>query len=146
MIVKMQKPIELVNTCDALYDVTLLEAAIVWYSPRPVARLKKIFMYGNYPAVAIHKDKVHIHRLVMMYSQDDKTLGGKYVDHIDGNKLDSRPHNLRLLTPSEHQSITNKGRRQTPEHIAKRTDTTTRTRYGHSIYENPELLKENSNV
>lgn len=137
MIVRIQKPIELINTCTAIYDAPLLESALLWYSIKPIARLKKVFMYGRYPAVAIYKEKIHIHRLVMMYLQDDRTLGGKYVDHIDGNKLDSRPDNLRLLWPSEHQSITNKGRVQSADHIAKRIDATTRTRYGHSIHDTP---------
>ncbi len=32
------------------------------------------------------------------------------------------------------------GKKQTPEHINKRIDATTQTRYGHSIYEHSYLL------
>jgi uncharacterized phage protein (TIGR01671 family) len=40
-----------------------------------------------------------------------------------------------LKSASQHQRITNKGRKQSPDHIAKRTASMRRTRY-----ENPELL------
>lgn len=41
MIVKHQKPIEFVNDCDCLVDYKELEKAIIWYSKKPVVRLKK---------------------------------------------------------------------------------------------------------
>lgn len=55
MIINSQKTIELVNTCDAKYDQEILVDAILWYTEKPTARLKKVFMYGKYPAVAIYK-------------------------------------------------------------------------------------------
>ena len=65
-------------------------------------------------------------------------MRNEYVHHINGNKLDFRLENLELIQPSKHQSLTNKGRKQTKEHIMKRINAVSMTRYGHMVYENPE--------
>ena len=65
--VKIQRKIEFINNCCAVVDYDELEKAILLYSCKPTISKKHIFMYGNYPAVSIGKDKIHIHRLMMMY-------------------------------------------------------------------------------
>lgn len=137
MIVKEQKPIEFVNTCNAKFDARHLEQAILLKTNKPVQRLKRVFMHGKYPAISIHGMKYHIHRLLTEYWSGDIT--GFYVDHINGDKLDATLPNLRILEPAVHQSITNKGRRQTPQHVYRRIASTVKTRYG-KVYENKELL------
>lgn len=130
-----QKPIELVNTCGAIYDERALIAAMLWFAADPMEQKKKVFMYGRYAAVAIGHHKLHIHRLLMTHK-----LGGikkgDYVHHKNENRLDNRIKNLEVMSASEHQRITNKGRKQLPEHVAKRTASMKKTRY-----ENPELLR-----
>jgi len=142
MIIKGYKPIQFLNQCKCLYDAEDLEDAIKWYSGKPVARIKRIFIYGRYPAVSIYDEKIHIHRLLAMYYEQRDLDSAEYIHHIDGDPLNARRENLVIQAASEHQHNANKGRRQSPEHIAKRIDATTKTRYGHSIYENPELVKE----
>ena len=139
MIVKEQKPIRLINSCGAIYDDKTLKEAVLWYSKRyigkPVIREKKVFMYGRYPAVSIHRYKIHLHRLIFSYDIGVMIVSS-YIHHINGNKLDNRLENLQQMSASEHQSITNKGRKQSPEHIAKRMASMRRTRYS-----NPHLIK-----
>lgn len=61
LIVKEQKKLEFINDCHCIVDYAELEKAINWYSDKPTARLKHIYMHGNYPAVSIYKEKIHIH-------------------------------------------------------------------------------------
>jgi hypothetical protein len=72
MALKIQKPIEIINSCGAIFDETELKKAIIWFSDVPVIRFKKVYMHGCYPAVSIGKTKLHIHRLLMMYWSGDK--------------------------------------------------------------------------
>jgi hypothetical protein len=136
------REIEFVNQCKCLYSAKDLERAINWYSDKPVARLKRVFMHGRYPAISIYDEKIHVHRLLAMYYEERDLDSAEYVHHIDGDVLNARRDNLVIQSASEHQRNANLGHKQSPQHIAKRIDATTRTRYGHPIYENPELLKE----
>lgn len=135
MRVKIQKRIEFINECECEFNYGDLARAIYWYSDKPVARLKRIFMYGRYPAVSIYDKKIHIHRLLAMYYEQRDLDRAEYVHHIDDNPLNALHCNLVIQSAPEHQSNIHRGRKQSPEHIAKRIDATTRTRYGHSIYE-----------
>lgn len=58
---KVQSPIKLINNCGA--------------------------MNGKYPAVSIYKEKVHIHRLLMMYKHKTKFPTNIHIHHKDGDKL-----------------------------------------------------------
>lgn len=86
MIIKEQKPIELINTCEAIYDEKELISAILWYAKKPVAKNKHIYMHGEYPAVSIYKEKIHIHRLLMLYWTNGNIKNDYIVHHINGNK------------------------------------------------------------
>ena len=65
MTVKTQKKIEFNNTCNCIVDYNELENAILWYVEKPVQSIKKIYIHGNYPAITINREKIHIHRLLM---------------------------------------------------------------------------------
>ena len=136
MIVHKQKPLQFNSPADVLFDAAELKVAILWYSSKPVARLKHIFLYGRYYAVSIYEEKLHIHRLLMTYWLKRDLEPTEYVHHKNGNKFNNLRENLELLPASLHQSVTNKGRKQSATHIAKRTASMKRTRY-----ENPELLQ-----
>jgi len=116
MIVKNQRPIKFNNTCDCIVDETELAKAIIWYSESPVSRNKKIFMSGKYPAVAIYKEKIHVHRLLMMYWKQRRLESYEYVHHKDENKKNSLRGNLEVMGVSEHQSHHTKGRRFSDNH------------------------------
>jgi len=141
MIVNKQKPICIEKTCHCWVDRHDIIKSILWWTDKPVCRIKKIFMHGRYPAISIHGQKIHLHRLLMSWKVGRKLNRKEYVHHKDENPLNNHLWNFEIQTPAKHQSITNKGRKQTKEHILKRADATTKTRYGHLIYENPELLK-----
>ena len=84
---------------------------MLWYQDKPTSRLKHIYMFGNYPAVTIFKEKIHIHRLLMMYWNGIRKLDkNTYVHHIDENKLNASKDNLMFINASLHQSKHNKGK------------------------------------
>ena len=143
MIINEQKPIEFINQCNCDVNLELLEAAILWFANgKNVARLKKIFIYGRYPAISIYEQKIHIHRLLCMYFYDRELDSLEYVHHIDGDRLNAQMYNLRLMGASEHQSQANKGKPHNPEHRKRAADAMCMARYGHSLHENKELLND----
>ena len=91
-------------------DYKELEKAIIWYSDKPVARLRKIYMLGNYPAISVYHEKIHVHRLLMMYWERRKLKREEYVHHKDENKLNALRDNLVIMPESEHQRLHTKGR------------------------------------
>lgn len=111
MIVKEQKEIEFINDCDCLVDYNELSKAIMWYQNKPTAKLKHIYIYQNYPTISIYDKKLHIHRLLMMYWNNNKSLDKEiYVHHIDGNKLNALRNNLTVMINIEHQRMHNIGK------------------------------------
>lgn len=128
MIVKFQKSIEIVNKCGAIFDENELKDAIVWYSEKPVTRIKRVYMYGEYPAVSIYDQKIHIHRLLMMYWENRQLDTEEYVHHKNENKLCAVKGNLELLPCAKHQSHHNKGKTLSAEHRAKISDANRRRR------------------
>jgi hypothetical protein len=119
MIVKHQKEIQFINDCGCLVDLTELAKAIQWYSDKPVARVKHIYMYGNYPAVSIYKEKIHVHRLLVMYWENRLLNPSEYVHHHDGNKLNALKDNLSIMEQRNHQSLHNSGKFLTLSHRQK---------------------------
>ena len=114
-----QKKIKFNTTCDAIYDKDTLAKAIIWYSDKPVCETKKVYMFGRYPAITIYDKKIHIHRLIVMYSLKQDLESFMYVHHKDGNRLNALLENLELIHASKHQSLHNKGKKLTKEHRAK---------------------------
>ncbi|WP_137744898.1 hypothetical protein [Robertmurraya siralis] len=119
MIVTTQKPIEFVNKCDCLVDYRELEKAILWYTKKPVTRLKTIYMHGRYPAVSIYKEKIHVHRLLMMFWKNRILSKEEQVHHKDENKLNALKSNLEIVFEGSHQSFHNKGKTLGKEHKRK---------------------------
>ena len=139
MRIKKQKPIRFTNQCDCIVDYIELEKAIIWYSEKPVARVKTIFMYGRYPAISIYDKKIHVHRLLMMYWLNKDLDRYEYVHHIDRNPLNAISQNLSVLECSEHQSKFLKGKKQEAKFAFRRTNASCIARYGHP--RKPETLK-----
>lgn len=119
MTVKNQKPIKFINKCGCIVDYQELERAILWYQKKPTISKKTIYMHGCYPAVSIHKKKIHVHRLLAMYWEGKMILENNIVHHIDANKLNSLKNNLSVINSSEHQSYHNKGKTLSEEHRVK---------------------------
>ena len=141
MIVKYQKPLVFNNKCGAIFIEWQLESAILWYNQiSPVCRIKTIFMNGKYPAISIHGEKIHVHRLIMSWLMKEHIPRNVHVHHKNENKLDARGSNLEIKIAGYHLSSHNKGRKQSLSHKTKRLNASCITRYGHAIYEDPELL------
>jgi hypothetical protein len=146
MIVKKQKPLVFVNRCAAEYEEWQLEQAILWQSQtRPVVRVKHVYMHGNYPAISIHGDKFHIHRLILSWHYKRSLKREEYAHHKDKNKMNARLSNLELMSESAHQSHHNKGKKVSAVTRKRLTEANKRnwaTKWKHRrAYETPELLK-----
>ena len=110
MTINKQKDIKFINDCKCIVDYCELSKAIIWYQEKPTASIKHIYMHVNYPAVSIHKNKIHIHRLLMLYWKNGNINKDMCVHHIDGNKLNASKCNLSLCKIRDHQSFHNKGK------------------------------------
>ena len=119
MIINRQNPIEINSPLEVLFDGKDLKKAILWYSDKPVARLKHVYLYGRYYAVTIYEQKIHIHRLLMMYWLKRDLQSNEYVHHKNGNRFNNLRYNMELLPASVHQSRINKGKKFSKEHRRK---------------------------
>ncbi len=119
MTIKTQRPIAFINDCGCMVDEKDLKAAILRQAERPVANIKHIYLYGHYPAVSIHNDKVHVHRLLMAYWLDISLCSLGHIHHKDGNRLNALKENLEHLPAGVHISNHLTGRLLGKEHRAK---------------------------
>lgn len=119
MIVNFQKRIEFNSPVEVLFDSNELRKAITWYSKKPVCRLKHVFLHGRYYAVSVYDQKIHIHRLLMMYWLNRDLGRYEYVHHKNGNRFNNLKDNLELQWVSVHQSGINKGKKFSIEHKAR---------------------------
>jgi hypothetical protein len=117
--VKRQAKIDFSNECECLVDYSELEKAILWYQQKPSLSKKKIYLHGHYPAVSIHNEKVHVHRLLMQYWLRTKLPFEYSVHHLNENKLDARKENLSLILNKTHNSEHNKGKVLSETHRQK---------------------------
>jgi hypothetical protein len=117
-----QLKINFINDCNCQVDYNELEKALLWRSKKPISKTRHIYLHGDYPAVAIGKTKIHIHRLLMMFWLKTNLPSDFYVHHIDGNKLNAKIDNLILVHSVKHQSEHNKGKVLSKEHRRKIAD------------------------
>lgn len=110
MTLKTQRAVKLQNKCGCIFDHDELVAATIWYSDKPIQSQKRISMHGRYPCVSIGKEKIHIHRLLMMYWCGRRLKASEHVHHKNENKLDARRENLEVVSASAHTSMHNKGK------------------------------------
>jgi hypothetical protein len=119
MIINKQKPIAFNSPTEVLFDQEELAKAILWYSDKPVSRLKHVFLYGKYYAVSIYEQKIHIHRLLMMFWLKRDLQHNEYVHHKNGNRFNNLRENLDVVFSSDHQSRHNKNKILSDTHRKK---------------------------
>ena len=117
--IKKQKNITFVNTCNCIVDYDLLEKAMLWYSNKPLYSQRVIYIHSKYPTVSIYDKKMHIHRLLMMYKLQSDINENMHVHHKDGNKLNAQLNNLELIDSKKHQHLHHKNKKLTKEHKEK---------------------------
>jgi len=119
MIINKQKPIEFNSPNEVLFDTDELKKAILWYTDKPVCRLKHVYLHGRYYAVSIYDQKIHIHRLLMMYWLQRDLSPYEHVHHINGNRFNNLRDNLEIMHASIHISHHQKGIPKSDEHKLK---------------------------
>lgn len=141
--IKRQKEIFIINECSAIFDKDELKQAILWKTELPVLSTKRVFMYGNYPAISIYDKKIHIHRLLMEYWLNARIPKEFAVHHLNENKLDARKENLAVILHSVHISSHNKGKKPAESTIKATIESNKRRKGTHykNIHENKELLE-----
>jgi len=117
--IKQQKQISIKNVCNAIFDEQKLISAILWYTNKPVYRVKNVYIHGKYPAVSVYDKKIHIHRLLLMFHMQSDIDSDFFVHHKDGNKLNASLDNLELMEVGKHQSLHNAGKILSIEHRQK---------------------------
>ena len=90
-----------------------------WADGKVLMRCRKVYMHGNYPAVSIFDEKLHIHRLIYSYNHRKKLLRSIHVHHKDDNKLNAFTDNLEEIKDSIHMSHHNKGKALSQDHKDK---------------------------
>lgn len=119
MIVNKQKHIEFNSPTEVLYEADELRKAILWYTTKPVCRLKHVYLHGRYYAVSIYDQKIHIHRLLMMYWLKRDLAINEHVHHINGNRYNNLRENLEVIPAPIHISNHQRGVTKSDEHKAK---------------------------
>jgi len=117
MTIRNQKKIKWDNKCNCIVDLDILTKSVIWYSKSPVQEHKSIYLYGEYAAVSIGKEKVHIHRLLMNYVIGYIIPTELSVHHLDGNKLNNSISNLAIMVGSYHNKHHMKGFHPTEKQI-----------------------------
>ena len=141
MIVNEQKPIVFDNKCHAIFCADDLKEAILQKTTKPVCRVKAIYIYGHYPAISIHGEKYHIHRLIAEYKLGGALGRSESAHHSDGNPLNALWENINIMRQGDHVRHHLAGKKQDPEFARRRTNASCIAKYGHAIHD-PELLEK----
>lgn len=60
---------------------------------------------NGYHVMMIHRKRYYAHRLVWLYLYGEWPSGDLVVDHIDGDRMNNRKDNLRLLTRYDNMML-----------------------------------------
>jgi hypothetical protein len=68
------------------------------------------------------KTPAHLHRLIMQRIMGRPLRAGEYIDHMNGDKVDNRRSNLRLVTKSQNGMNLRRGKGLTSKYIGVHCD------------------------
>ncbi len=137
-----QQPLIFENKCGCIVDYNLLESAMLWYANTPLIPFRKIYLHGLYAAVSIYNEKIHIHRLIMMYKSKVRLPPNLIVHHKDGNKLNNAIENLEITSNYRHASHHNKSKVLTIVHRNKISEANKRRKGLRHRRKRPEITPE----
>jgi len=103
---------------------------MLWFGDgnRPFSK-RKIYLDGCYPAVAIDRKRVYVHRLIAMYTQRERFLPTTYCHHIDGNVLNASVANIKTMPSGEHSALHLSGKKLSDETRRKMSE----AKMGHEV-------------
>mgnify|MGYP000480381418 CR=1 FL=1 len=80
MTINIQRPIHFAYSCECIVDEEMLKSAMLWYAcGKPMRASKLIFMQGKYPAITIGANKIHIHRILVMFNEKRRIKSSEIV-------------------------------------------------------------------
>ena len=59
----------------------------------------------GYEVLTVNNKRIRVHRIVMEAMLGRPLLSSEHIHHLNGNKSDNRPDNLRLFSSSEHAKL-----------------------------------------
>ena len=87
--------------------------------PNPKKTKPASAMHSRYKKMRVNGVQVSVHRHVAEQMLGRALLPTEAVHHINGNRYDNRPENLRVMLISDHSRLENEGKQLTASHRAK---------------------------
>lgn len=91
----------IINKYDDYAEVCIKENIKILIDLEDIEKVSKYtwFMMGDYPGAHINKTSISMHNYILNRNTTDRTI---VCDHINGNKLDNRKSNLRIIKASNN--------------------------------------------
>lgn len=114
------------TTCEKVFYRKRTEISTNNFCSRPCYNIWNKRNFHSYPK----SGGKHLHRIMVEKALGCPLPSGAIVHHIDGNKQNWDPINLKITDHCGHAKIHFTGTKQSPEHIAKRMASSIATKAG----------------
>lgn len=124
------KPLPDLDYLKECFEIDFSNSGLIWKRDRPISHFKSEFvrniwigknagksagykMMNGYYCVKINNNAYLNHRIIFAIYNNITDFGHKQIDHVDNNKLNNNPKNLRLANASQNQHNKSKQKNNT---------------------------------